>query len=112
MSNRTLAIIISLVLILAVAAGAAMWLLRPAGAQILVTVRGQEYGTYSLNKNQTIKITDETGSWYNILEIKNGRAAVIESDCSNQVCVYTPPLSEKTVGIIVCLPHGVAVELK
>ena len=112
MSNRTLIIIISLVLVLALAAGGAIWYLQPPGAQVLVTIRGTEFGTFPLNKNQTIRITDETDSWYNILEIKDGRAAVIESDCDNQVCVFTPPLSELTVGIIVCLPHGVAVELK
>lgn len=112
MSNRKLILFVSLILVIAVAAGAAVWLLRPAGAQVVVTVNGREYGTYDLRKDQTVKITGDDNSWYNLLEIKNGRAAIIEADCSNQVCVYTPPLSEDTIGIIVCLPHGVAVELR
>lgn len=112
MSNRKLILIVALILVLAVAACGALWLLRPAGPQVLITVHGMEYGRFDLREDQTVKISGEADSWYNLLEIKNGKAAVIESDCENQVCVHTPPLSEDTIGIIVCLPHGVAVELK
>lgn len=110
MSNRKLIILICAIFVTAVIAGAAVWLLRPAGAQVVVTVNGREYGTYDLHKDQTVRITGD--NWYNLMEIKDGEAAVVESDCDNQICVHTPPLNEKTVGIIVCLPHGVAVELR
>lgn len=112
MTNRKLLIIIAIILLCAIIAGAAIWLLRPAGSRVVVTVSGEEFGTYDLHEDQTIQIIAKDGSWYNILRIEDGTAAVIESDCNNQICVNTPALSEDTIGIIVCLPHGVAVELK
>lgn len=112
LSNKTLAIIVAVILLLAVAAAGVLYFQKPAGTQVYVTVNGQEYGSYPLHKDAVITISPEDGSWHNTLTIQNGTAAVTESDCDNQICVYTPALTEDTVGIIVCLPHGVAVELK
>lgn len=111
MSNRRLMILVAVILILAIAAGTGMWFLRPDG-KVVVTVDGQEYGSYDLHRNRTVIISPADGSWHNVLTIENGTASVTESDCANQICVNTPPLNENTIGIIVCLPHGVAVELK
>lgn len=112
LTNKTLAIIVAVILLLAVAAAGVLYLKKPAGTQVYVTVNGQEYGSYPLHQDAVITISPADGSWHNTLTIQNGTAAVTESDCDNQICVYTPALTEDTVGIIVCLPHGVAVELK
>ena len=112
LSNKTLAIIVAVILLVAVAAAGVLYFQKPAGTQVYVTVNGQEYGSYPLHKDAVITISPEDGGWHNTLTIQNGTAAVTESDCDNQICVYTPALTEDTVGIIVCLPHGVAVELK
>ena len=111
-SNRKLAGLLALILVLAAAAGAIVYFLLPGGTQVLVTVNGVEYGTYPLHTDTTLVIGPADGSWHNTLVIENGRAWVSESDCDNQICVHTPALTEDTIGIIVCLPHGVAVELK
>ena len=111
-SNRRLAGLLALILVLAAAAGAIVYFLLPGGTQVLVTVNGTPYGTYPLDTDTTVVIGPEDGSWHNTLVIENGRAWVSESDCDNQICVHTPALTEDTIGIIVCLPHGVAVELK
>jgi len=111
-SNRVLIALVIGIVVLAAGAWAAAQYFMSGGTQVVVTVNGQPYGTYPLNKDQVITIAPEGGSWHNTLEIKGGTAAVIESDCSNQVCVYTPALSEYYVGVIVCLPHGVVVELQ
>ena len=111
-SNKMLIALLGTILVLAAAAGAAMYFLLPGGTQVLVTVNGAEYGTYPLRTDATVIIAPEDGSWYNTLVIEGGRAYVSESDCDNQICVHTPALTEDTIGIIVCLPHGVAVELK
>ena len=112
LSNKTLVIIVAVILLLAAAAAGVLYFQKPAGTQVYVTVNGQEYGSYPLHKDAVIAISPADGSWHNTLTIQNGTAAVTESDCDNQICVYTPALTEDTVGIIVCLPHGVAVELK
>ena len=111
-SNKTLAIAVAAILLLAVAAAGALYFLKPTGTRVYVTVNGQEYGSYPLHQDAVITISPADGSWHNTLTIQNGTAAVTESDCDNQICVYTPALTEDTIGIIVCLPHGVAVELK
>ena len=111
-SNRKLIALVALILVLAAAAGAAVCFLKPGGTQVLVTVNGEEYGTYPLHTDATVVISPADGSWHNTLVIGQGRAWVSESDCDNQICVHTPALTEDTVGLIVCLPHGVVVELK
>ena len=111
-SNRRLAGLLALILVLAAAAGAIVYFFLPGGTQVLVTVNGTPYGTYPLDTDTTVVIGPEDGSWHNTLVIENGRAWVSESDCDNQICVHTPALTEDTIGIIVCLPHGVVVELK
>ena len=111
-SNRKLIALVALILVLAAAAGAAVCFLKPGGTQVLVTVNGEEYGTYPLHTDATVVISPADGSWHNTLVIGEGRAWVSESDCDNQICVHTPALTEDTVGLIVCLPHGVVVELR
>ena len=111
-SNRRLAGLLALILVLAAAAGSIVYFFLPGGTQVLVPVNGTPYGTYPLDTDTTVVIGPEDGSWHNTLVIENGRAWVSESDCDNQICVHTPALTEDTIGIIVCLPHGVAVELK
>ena len=49
---------------------------------IRITVNGEEYGTYSLGKDQVIKINGT-----NVCEIKNGEVKMTEADCG-------PPLYE------------------
>ena len=110
LSNKTLAMLLGAVLLLAAVLAGARFL-RPTGSNVRVTVNGREYGTYPLYRNATVTIAQEGGNWHNTLVIQNGAAGITESDCDNQVCVHTPALTENTVGVIVCLPHGVVVEL-
>ena len=46
---------------------------------ITITVDGEEYGTYSLGKDQTISINDT-----NVCEIKDGKAHMISATCPDQ----------------------------
>lgn len=112
LSNRNLILLIAGILILSLLAAGALWLLSPGGTRVVITVDGKEYGSYSLSENHTVRIEAADGNWYNILKIENGRADMVESDCSNQICVNTPALREDVAGVIVCLPHGITVELK
>lgn len=111
-SNRRLCGLLALVLALCAASGVLIWHNRPSGSQVVVTVNGERYGVYDLHTDQTVEIHPADGSWHNLLQIENGRAEIVQSDCDNQICVNTPPLTGDTVGLIVCLPHGVVVELR
>ena len=71
---------------------------------IKITVDGKEYGTYSLSKDQTIKINDT-----NVCEIKNGQARMISAECPDHLCMKQKAIDEKG-GTIVCLPNKVVIE--
>ena len=65
---------------------------------------GKEYGTYSLEKDQTIKINDT-----NVCEIKDGQARMISAQCPDHLCMKQKAIDEKG-GTIVCLPNKVVIE--
>ena len=70
-----------------------------SGALVKVRVNNKEFGSYSLNKNQSIRI-----------EIKNGKASMIKADCPDKICVNHAAISKKGE-TIVCLPHKVVIEV-
>ena len=78
---------------------------RQSAGIVKVTVDGDIYGTYSLEKEQEIKIND-----INYLMIKDGYADMIKADCPDQVCVEHISIS-KNKETIVCLPNKVIVEI-
>ena len=71
---------------------------------ITITVDGEEYGTYSLGKDQTISINDT-----NVCEIKDGQARMISAQCPDHLCMKQKAIDEKG-GTIVCLPNKVVIE--
>ena len=75
---------------------------------VVVTVDGKSYGTYSLKREQVIRIETEYG--YNELTIKDGKAGVTASDCKNQVCVHSMSISQNGQSII-CLPHKLVLQI-
>lgn len=79
------------------------------GDKVVVTVDGEPYGIYSLFKEQTIEVKQETCT--NYITIKDGHVSMESSTCKNQVCVNTGAISE-TKDSIVCLPNKVMVEIK
>lgn len=72
---------------------------------ITITVKGQEMGTYSLGKNQTIKIGDT-----NICEIKDGEARMVGATCPDHLCENQQGPITASGGMIVCLPNQVIIE--
>ena len=66
-----------------------------SGALVKVRVNNKEFGSYSLNKNQTIK---------------NGKVSMIKADCPDKICVNHAAISKKGE-TIVCLPHKVVIEV-
>lgn len=78
------------------------------GSMIIVTVDGEEYGTYSLWKEQIISIETETGK--NIVEIKGGKAYMTAASCPDQLCVDQNEISFDKESII-CLPNKVVISV-
>lgn len=109
--NDIILIISILVLTLLAVLGLNIWQRQNTNdsAMAVVTIDGQEYGSYPLNENhtETIKLAD--GS-YNILKISDGYAEVTEASCRDQICVnhFHIHYSGET---IVCLPNKVVVEI-
>lgn len=98
-----------LVAVILVVAGIGFFIYGNLGRQtagiVKVTIDGELFGTYSLEKEQEIKINDT-----NHLIIKDGQADMIEADCPDQICVEHISIS-KNKETIVCLPNKVIVEI-
>lgn len=58
-----------------------------------VSVNNKEYGTYSLDKNQTVTIGED--DWENILIIKDGKASMAKADCPDKICVNHAAISKR-----------------
>ena len=71
---------------------------------IRITINGEEYGIYSLAKDQVISIGDT-----NVCEIKNGEVKMIEADCPDHLCLKQRAV-DSTGGTIVCLPNKIVIE--
>lgn len=107
LSKKDIALI---VIIIVVATGAFLLhnVLKDSGAgTAMIKVDGKIEGTYSLNEDQEIKINN--GS--NILQIRNGKAKMIEADCPDQLCVHQKAISASGESII-CLPNRVIVQVE
>ena len=92
-------------------AAAVMYLaLRPGGqgAWAVVTVDGREVGRYPLSEDVTVTIGEAD---YNVLQITDGQATVIEANCGDHTCVRTGAVSREGE-TIVCLPHRLIVEIR
>lgn len=79
--------------------------------KIRITRDGELYKEVSLDENQTIviEIPGEEGS--NTLEVKDGYAKMIDSDCPDHLCEQQHRISKKGETII-CLPNKVIVEVQ
>ena len=76
---------------------------------ITVSIDGTVYKEFDLYQNQNYTIQTEQG--YNVLQIQNHKATIIEADCPDQLCVQQKAVSHKGE-LIVCLPHKMVIEVK
>lgn len=71
------------------------------GAQLEISVDGEVFGRYDLNKDQTITIGEG-----NRCRIEDGTARMEWADCPDQLCVHHSRIS-RTNETVVCLPNRV-----
>lgn len=85
----------------------AMRMKPPAADAVLqITVDGEVYGEYSLDKDQVIDINGG-----NVCEIKDGVVSMTEADCPDLICVHTAAIDARG-GTIVCLPNKVVLSIE
>ena len=78
------------------------------GNQVQITVDSEIYGTYDLEKDQTIEVT--RGEFHNVIRIRDGQAYMEEADCPDGYCKEQGKISGQKQ-TIVCLPHKLVVEV-
>ena len=79
------------------------------GNSVTVTVKGEVYGEYPLNQDNTVKI--ETKFGVNTLVIEKGKAYFKDSDCPDKTCQKSGKIDTEG-DTIVCLPHKVIAEVR
>ena len=104
MKKKELTFIIGIVVFALILWGGMYLTRRGHYGTIRITVNGEEYGTYSLAKDQVIKINDT-----NVCEIKNGKVRMTDADCPDHLCMKQKAV-DSTGGTIVCLPNKVVIE--
>lgn len=78
---------------------------------LVVTVNNREYKRFSLGKNMIGEIIDiDTEYGHNKIEIGDGKARIIESDCPDHLCERQGWIS-KPGHIAVCLPNRLFIEI-
>ena len=86
------------------------WLfLRPSGqgTDVLVLQDGREIARYALDQDRTVTIGETD---YNVLEIRDGQAAVVDANCGDHTCVRTGRIS-RAGECIICLPHRLEIRV-
>ena len=91
-------VVLSLVLILV------FWLGGKTGEYVVVTVNGEEVGTYSLAIDGEYQLNGGT----NTLVIKSGKAYIDHANCPDKLCINQGKIS-KTGERIVCLPNKITI---
>ncbi len=82
---------------------------QSAPAIVSIYQDGQKLADYPLSEDQTLVIPWEDKG-YNLLLIEDGRAAVTDADCPDQLCVRQRSISRNGESII-CLPHKLVLQI-
>ena len=89
-----------------------VWNSGSEGAYAVVTVDGEEYGSYPLNEDREIDIDSEYG--HNRLKISGGKVLMTEASCPDGYCLDQHRGSggmKDSNETIVCLPNHVVVSI-
>ncbi|MBQ9673927.1 MAG: NusG domain II-containing protein [Ruminococcus sp.] len=82
---------------------------KDKGSTVVITLDGNQYGTYPISTDKTITVKSENG--INTVVIKSGEVYMQDADCPDKYCVDKGHIS-KVNDTIICLPHKLVVEIK
>ncbi len=104
-------ILVTVILIIAVAGLLFINATKVQGNRVVVKIDGVETESYSLSENAEFEIrTGKNNENINVVVIENGKVRVTDADCPDGICKDYRPISY--VGqTIVCLPHKVVIEI-
>ena len=71
-----------------------------------IKLNGNIIRQIELSEDKTFVIDSENGS--NVVDVKDGKIAIIEADCPDKVCVKTGAISNMGE-IIACVPHKLVI---
>lgn len=103
-------ILAAAVLLLAALSGAAYYFISSGGdAAVQIVEAGTVIQEYPLKEDRIVLLGNEDAD-YNILEIKDGKASMIEADCPDELCVRQKPVSRPGESIV-CVPHKLVIQI-
>lgn len=79
-------------------------------AMVVMSVDGKIEREIELSKDGDYGIVDDDGA-YNIISIKGGVVNMKDANCPDKLCIHQGNIS-RNGDTIVCLPHGLIVEIK
>ena len=106
--KKDVIIILSLVIFAALSFILIYLVLPKTGDKVVITVNGEEYGTYPLSVDKEIEIKQKDKT--NIIVIENGEVYMKEADCPDKLCIK---MGKKSKGgqSIICLPNKISAEV-
>jgi len=85
-----------------------LWGPNYRGTEVDILVTGQENQRHSLLRNQTLTVNGKLGD--SVIRIKNGKAAFIDSPCSNKQCIHSGWL-DRNGDTTACLPNRITLSV-
>lgn len=82
-----------------------------AAKEVIIVRDGKIIHKYKIDDTYERTIKLDFGNEHNIVEIKDGKVTMTESNCPDKVCIETKPIS-KNGEMIVCLPHKLYVKIE
>jgi hypothetical protein len=82
---------------------------KAEGNLVVVSIDGETYETYSLEKDQTITVQTSYGT--NTFTISDGKVFMEDADCPDKICTGHSAITNANETII-CLPHRFVIEIK
>jgi hypothetical protein len=103
------ALVIALVCVAILASVVGASFVASTGSLAVVEVDGTPVRTLRLDTDERIQVAGVRGAV--VVEVREGRVAVVQADCPNQVCVRTGRRSHAGDAII-CVPNRTTVRIK
>ena len=101
-------ILVSVLLLFAIAFGIYLFFFRATGDSVKVTVNGKPYATYSLSENREVNIYTRNNQQLNRLIVKGGKAFIETATCPDKICAEHRAIFRDGESIV-CLPNRVVV---